>query len=469
MSEQFLDQINSIIRVCQEKECILVTDRNGIVEYMRVPAQVRDSFHLPEAVGCHILELYPELDEETSTILQVLKTGRPSYRVRQNLTNVYGEEVVLDSTTLPVIVNGEVRGAVDSTRFYRVGQLEVRAEEAGHRLTTLEEIITQDPQMEALKDRVRAVAGLDTSVLICGETGTGKELFAQALHTEGRRAGKPFITQNCAAIPPNLLESIFFGTEKGSYTGAVSRKGLFELADGGTLFLDEINSMDVGLQAKLLKALEEKTVRRVGGERDICFDVRVVAAMTEPPQKVLAEGRMREDLYYRIGVIRLQIPPLRERPGDILPLARLFARQIGAKTGRGISGLSNLAESLFQQYAWPGNVRELRNTMEGACATAEGSLLRMEDVQDILWSQSGKEEVVAVLPPQAAAELLDTGLGLEQLVGRYEQGLIENALARYKTVSAAARALGISRQSLQYKMQKFLPQNNLQVQDNLRS
>ena len=270
--------------------------------------------------------------------------------------------MLLESTTIPIVVDGRVECVVDSSKYHTIDQRVIRGGEGGG-LSTLDRMLTEDPAMLALKSRIRDVAGLDSSVLIYGETGTGKELVAESLHSEGGRAG-PFVSQNCAAIPATLLESLFFGTEKGSYTGALTRKGLLEEADGGTLFLDEINSMDPALQAKLLKVLEEKKVRRLGGSRDIPFDVRIVAAVNEKPQKLIREGRLREDLYYRLGVIRLTLPPLRERLCDIGPLADYFIEHYNRKLHRRVRGLSERALRLLRGYAWPGNVRELRNVLE---------------------------------------------------------------------------------------------------------
>ena len=256
------------------------------------------------------------------------------------------------------------------------------------------------------------------------------------------------MAQNCAAIPPNLLESIFFGTEKGSYTGAENRKGLFEVADGGTLFLDEINSMDVGLQAKLLKALEEKKVRHVGGHRDIPFDVRIVCAMNEDPRTVLAEHRVREDLYYRVGVVKLTIPPLRERPGDVALLTGHFLEKFSREMNKRVTGVSPLAQGLLEQYPWPGNVRELQNTIESAFNTAKGETLLVEDIRDIL-------SPAAPVRRTAPAPALGEGFSLTRAVDSYERDLIRQALEQSASVSEAARLLGLSRQRLQYKMQKF--------------
>lgn len=448
MPEDYLEQIKEIIRVCGDTDGVLIVDKKGIVEYQRF----FPNYYWKEraTVGRHILELYPELNVRTSTILQALATGKATYNVPQELINVRGERVVLESTTIPVSIDGQVLCVVDSSKFYQIDQRVVRGGRS-EGLSTLSRIITQDPAMLTLKYRIQSAALLDSPVLIYGETGTGKELVAEALHSEGKRGGEPFVAQNCAAIPTNLLESIFFGTERGSYTGAVTHKGLFEEADGGTLFLDEINSMDISLQAKLLKALEEKKARRLGGGRDIPFDVRIVAAVNKPPEELLRTGHLREDLYYRLGVVKLTLPPLRERPGDILLLANYFIEQYNRSMKRNISGLSPSAAKRFLEYGWPGNIRQLRNVVEGAFAIARGEMLTEEDVAEGLdgWGEAHGSSHVQQEPE------LDSPISLSREVERYEKSLICRAMGRYGSISAAARHLGLSRQNLKYKLQKY--------------
>ena len=450
MPDEYLAQVQAIIRACEDTDGVLVVDRNGIIRDHRIAMDYY--WQDKETMGRHILELYPDLDEESSTILRVLRTGQAIYDQRQEITNSRGEQVVVDATTIPLMVGGRVEGAVDFARFYVVGQRIVRGGRKGG-LSTLDRIITRSPKMEELKRRVRSVALLDSPVLIFGETGTGKELVAESLHSEGKRASGPFVAQNCAAIPTNLLESIFFGTEKGSYTGAVTRMGLFEAADGGTLFLDEINSMDASLQAKLLKALEEKKVRRLGGSQAIPFDVRIVAAVNEPPQDLLRAGRLREDLYYRLGVVRLNLPPLRERREDIPLLTKYFIEQYNRSMKRHVRGLTDAVEARFLQYPWPGNVRQLRNVVEGAFAVARGELLGEDEVADSLglWMESDAPAPTAATPPT----LPEGSLSLTHTVDEYEKALIRQAMARWGSISAAARNLGLSRQNLKYKLQKF--------------
>ena len=447
MAERYLEQIRAIIRVCEDTDGILIVDKKGIVRNHRM--DMNYSWKEKETVHHHIRELYPGLDEDSSTILRALRTGQAIYDQRQELVNSRGEQVELDATTIPIVVNGEVEGAVDCARFYVVGQRIVRGGRRGG-LSTLGRIVTQSPKMEDLKRRIRSAAQLDSPVLIYGETGTGKELVAEALHSEGPRGGEPFVAQNCAAIPSNLLESLFFGTEKGSYTGALTRKGLFEEANGGTLFLDEINSMDIGLQAKLLKALEEKKARRLGGSRDTPFDVRIVAAVNEPPEELLRSGKLREDLYYRLGVVRLNLPPLRERPEDIPLLTNYFIEQYNRSMKRNIRGVTPEVAERFRRYRWPGNIRQLRNAVEGAFAIARGELLTAEDLEEKLGG--GTEQQTR---PAAPAPPPEEGISLSQAVERYEKGLIQQAMKRCGSISATARSLGLSRQNLKYKLQKY--------------
>ena len=447
MAERYLEQIRAIIRVCEDTDGILIVDKNGIIRDHRIAMNYY--WKEEETVGHHIRELYPGLDENSSTILRALRTGQAIYDQRQELVNSRGEQVELDATTIPIVVNGEVEGAVDCARFYVVGQRIVRGGRRGG-LSTLGRIVTQSPKMEDLKRRIRSAAQLDSPVLIYGETGTGKELGAEALHSEGPRGGEPFVAQNCAAIPSNLLESLFFGTEKGSYTGALTRKGLFEEANGGPLFLDEINSMDIGLQAKLLKALEEKKARRLGGSRDTPFDVRIVAAVNEPPEELLRSGKLREDLYYRLGVVRLNLPPLRERPEDIPLLTNYFIEQYNRSMKRNIRGVTPEVAERFRRYRWPGNIRQLRNAVEGAFAIARGELLTAEDLEEKLGG--GTEQQTR---PAAPAPPPEEGISLSQAVERYEKGLIQQAMERCGSISATARSLGLSRQNLKYKLQKY--------------
>jgi len=242
-------------------------------------------------------------------------------------------------------------------------------------------IIAQDRAMQAVMGQVRKVAATDATVLLLGESGTGKEVLSRVLHRESKRAAGPFVAVNCAAISDALLESEMFGHEKGAFTGAVSNhRGRFELADGGTLFLDEVGELRPQLQAKLLRILQERRFERVGGTRTIEVDVRIVAATNSDLAEAMRAGRFREDLYHRLAVFPIRIPPLRERLADIIPLAEDLLARIARQLGRTALSLDEAARARLASYAWPGNVRELGNVLERAAILAEGAVLRAEQI-----------------------------------------------------------------------------------------
>lgn len=277
----------------------------------------------------HVLDVFPSLDAQSSTLLTVLRTGEPILNYFQEYDNCIGVRINAINTTMPLTdANGQLIGAIDVSVYItnEHDRLSIVMNKPANpaNLFTASDIITKDEHMIQLKDNLLKIASTNSSVLIYGETGTGKELFAQSIHSASKRKDGPFIVQNCSAIPNTLLESIFFGTVKGSYTGAESRKGLFELADSGTLFLDEINSMDINMQSKILRVLEEKKVRRIGCEKDVAFDVRIISAVNEKPEVVLNQGKVRTDLYYRLSPVQITIPPLRERKSDIPFLTDYF-------------------------------------------------------------------------------------------------------------------------------------------------
>ena len=276
-------------------EGIMLINKDGVIEYYKNYESVRktpENFE-KEVIGRHLLEVYPELTDETSTVMRTLRTGKVTVGSRQRLF-IGGTLIDFASTTYPILdEQGHVQGAVEVVRS--VGDIPAGEPclSVPSQKTILDGIITQSECVRQLKQNLPKIAYTGSPVLLCGETGTGKGLIAESIHKLSKRANKRLLAQSCAAIPDTLLESTFFGTEKGSFTGAESKRGLFELADGGTLFLDEINSMNVFMQAKLLKALEDKTIRRVGGKDDIPFDVRIICATNEEPQQLIDSGRIR--------------------------------------------------------------------------------------------------------------------------------------------------------------------------------
>jgi len=307
------------------------------------------------------------------------------------------------------------------------------------------EIVAVSEPMQQLLRTTDRVARSDASVLITGESGTGKELVARRLHARGRRADGPFVPVNCAAIPPELLESELFGHEKGAYTGATrARAGRFRRADGGTVFLDEVGEIPLPLQGKLLRVLQERTVDVVGADQSVSVDVRVVAASNQPLAQAIEAGRFREDLFYRLNVVELQLPPLRERPEDIEPLVRHFVAR--AAPGNELAIPEEVLEAL-RRHTWPGNVRELENACDRLVILAEGDALRAEDLPPAVLAERE--------PPRAAQEwppLPPDGLSLVDL----ERRVIERALQlKQGNVTQAAAYLRVPRHVLAYRIEKY--------------
>jgi DNA-binding NtrC family response regulator len=296
------------------------------------------------------------------------------------------------------------------------------------------DLIVHDPAMREVVDLARKVAPTNATVLLMGESGTGKEVLARCIHANSRRAQATFLALNCAALPPTLIESALFGHEKGAFTGAIAQhQGVFERAHGGTLFLDEVGELDAGSQAKLLRVLQDRTFERLGGTRAIQVDVRLIAATNRDLKKLVEEGKFREDLYYRLNAFPLEIPPLRRRPADILPLARYFLARAARNLGKPELELDESACQALLAYSWPGNVRELENMMERVAILSEGKV-RAEDLP--------LPKTQATARPVRWKEI--------------EKEAILEALRRHGgNRTRAAQELGISLRTLQYRLKEY--------------
>jgi len=309
-----------------------------------------------------------------------------------------------------------------------------------------DELIGQSPPMCKLIDRLERVADTETSILITGETGTGKELVAQALHNRSRRHKSPFVAVNCAALPDTLLESELFGHKSGAFTDAkTERKGLFFQANGGTLFFDEIGDFPLALQPKLLRALEERCVRPIGGTSELAFDVRIIAATNRDIETAVEENRFREDLYYRINVIQIDLPPLRERGTDILLLAQHFVEQFATHSGKQVTGISNAASEKLLNYTWPGNIRELRNTIERAVVLTRYEKISVDDLPEKIRDYKTSHLLVGSDNP---SELVP----IQEVERRYILHVLKT-VGDNKTL--AARVLGLDRKTLYRKLQHY--------------
>lgn len=312
------------------------------------------------------------------------------------------------------------------------------------------EVIAESGPMREVMNFVRRVSASEaTTILLEGENGTGKDLVAKTLHYQSVRQAEPFIAINCAAIPETLLESELFGYEKGAFTDARAQKrGIFELADKGTLFLDEIGEIPLMLQAKLLRVLEEQTFRRLGGLKDIHLDLRVIAATNKNLREAVKEGAFRQDLYFRLNVIQILIPPLRERPEDIVPMTKFFIEHYNRKFKRQIEGVTDSAAKLLMAHDWPGNVRELRNAIERSMILEEGAYITAASLPISI----SRPENGLPLGNAAGMELPTDGLSLED----NERSLLVRALEKTEgNQTQAARLLRITRDTLRYKMKKF--------------
>ena len=342
-----------------------------------------------------------------------------------------------------------IRNALEKRRLTTENML-LKREMASQ--SSFAQLVGQSEAMQKVFDVVRKVADSKSNVLICGESGTGKELVARAIHYNSARSVMPFVAVNCSAVPETLLESELFGHMKGSFTGAIANKaGLFEVADGGTIFLDEIGDTTPTIQVKLLRVIQEREFRRVGGNHDVKVDVRVVAATNKDLEKAVADGSFREDLYYRLDVIPIRLPPLRMRTGDIPLLVNHFLERFSKESGKPKPVISQEAMHVLLSHEWRGNVRELENLIERVVAFATAELVTDAEVHGWLHRPATQSQHAAM-----PMDLTDEGLDLEGLINGIEKDLLLKALERSKWVKKkAARMLRLNARSFRYRLEKY--------------
>jgi two-component system response regulator HydG len=403
------------------------------------PDLVLTDIHMPGMDGIQLTKRIaanrPELPVVVVTSFGTLESAVAALRVGAYdfVTKPFETEVLIRA----------VERALTHCRLREEVEVLRRAVEApGH----FDEILGESRAMRRIFALVEKAARSDAGVLLRGESGTGKELIAKALHRRSRRTAGPFVAINCSAMPETLLESELFGHEKGAFTDAKSaRHGLFVQADGGTLFLDEIGDMPLGLQPKLLRSLEERTVRPVGGAREIVFDARIIAATNRDLGLAVEEGRFREDLFYRLNVIQIDIPPLRERGRDVLLLAQAFLERFVAASEAEVTGLTPQAAERLLAYSWPGNVRELRNCMERAVAMTTADQITLADLPDQICNYRSTHVIVAADQPE---ELVS----LDEVERRYILRVLQ---AVHGNKAQAARILGLDRKTLYRKLERY--------------
>lgn len=439
-------------------EAIHVVDPAGTTIYYNDVAAAHDGLKTKEVIGKPLLQVFPSLNSQTSTLMRVIHTKKPILNETQSYLNVHGKRIETVNSTYPIFIKNELAGAVEIAKDYtkikaiseqllvlqsRMNTSTKKTKKPPQHFYTFENLMTLNKELIEIKEHAKKLAGSSSPILVFGESGTGKELFVQAIHGASRRKNGPFITQNCAAIPETLLESILFGTSKGSYTGAADRPGLFELADEGTLFLDEIHAMPIELQAKLLRILEDGQLRRVGSSKSKIVDVRVIAAMNIHPKEAIDKKLMRSDLFYRLNVLTFELPPLRKRKEDILYLIHHFISLFNAKLEKSVEGLENKAEKVLVNHHWPGNVRELKHTLEYMMNLCEENILTMDNLPIML--KHNKD-----------VSLEKNALPLRERIAEKEQEWIIAALQDSEgNIKKAAEILQVPRQTLQYKIQKW--------------
>jgi len=440
---------------------ITIINKEGKFIYYNHESAEIDNYGNQNALGKRVLEVYNHLKEENSTMLDALKNGAEYIGNYQIYYNFKGKAVDYQHTTIPLYSSqGEIEGVIEIGRdLSDVRRLQQQVVELNQLLYSdqqqhCHDIVTNSKVMVSLINKAKKLAQNNAPVVIVGETGTGKELFAKLVHKSSKRADKPFIALNCGALPVPLIERSLFGSVKGAFTGAENSKGYLEIANGGTLFLDEMNSMPIEMQNKLLRFLQDKTFWKLGGSQEQHSDVRIIAAMNEPPAQLIKEKRLRVDLFYRLCVGILALPPLSARSDDIEPLTLHFIEKHQGIAAYRIHGISESALSVLKSKTWPGNVRMLENVIVRSMALQEhdGTLDSIASDEEVFEIKSLPILQVQPVMPEVQAQ----GGSLIEQVENLERKLIIQALNQaHGRVSQAARVLNLSRTTLHSKIKKY--------------
>ena len=479
-------------------EGVMITDAQGVILYMNAAQAKMDDFIAAETIGRRVTDLY-RVDEGTSPAMSCIHSGKAVRNLACYYRTHLGKVVNSIHNIYPLFAGERLIGTICFISNYKsveqsyatIGKqrtskalptygvspdsFEPQLRKNGTRYS-FDDIIGADPDLMAAVKAARMAAASPSPILLFGETGTGKELFAQAIHNHSPRTAKPYVAINCTAIPENLLEGMLFGTAKGAFTGAIHKAGLLEKAHGGTLFLDEVNAMSPSLQAKLLRFLQERRVRRVGATREIDLDVKVISSTNVPPHNAIDAGDLRADLFYRLAVVYIHIPRLQDRRGDLDHLVAHFLCRANVRLGKQVSAVSMAVMERFEHYAWPGNVRELAHVIEGAMnMMVDDDTLRRRDLRMPLLDKTlaGSPKKMPLTPapnekntaargrlrmvfPSTAESVQAAGKPLAALKKAHEISAIQEALtATGGNAAQAARRLGISPQLLNYKLKRF--------------
>ena len=436
------------------EEGIHVVDSDGKTIYYNNAMGKVEGVNPSEVLGKKVSEYLEDVKDDDSTIMNVLKTGEKIVGLIQHYGNGYKKKVTTINTTVPVTLDNKIIAVIelakDMTQLKELTESICKLQNLDKKLNThytFDDIYGDNPTMKIAIEKAKKASMSSSSVLLYAETGSGKEVFSQSIHYDGLRKDKPFIAINCAAIPALLLEGMLFGTEKGGFTGAENKKGLFEEANHGTILLDEVNSLEPYLQSKLLRVLQEGYIRPIGGTKSIDIDVRIIATLNEEPEKLIQSGKLRKDFYYRLCVIRINIPPLRERKDDIPIFVDKLIEKYNKILCKNIRGIDEAMMRKLQEYNWPGNIRELTNVIEAAINMADTNSILTENYFDFRIEYGNCNNVVDIITNK------DGGFDLENYISDIEKTIIEKILKKNSyNVSKTARELNISRQTLQYKI-----------------
>ena len=459
MKKEYYEKIiEELIKLIDEG--VYIVDKRGVGRFYNDVMASMEKVNIEDVLDKKVHDAFLEMRHNDRTMLIALIKAEATVGQQQSYKNFYGKEITTINSTVPIMVEGETVAAIevakDITDIRRMSDTLLELQKSAEKPVqnkgvikryTFDDIYGENEDFEIALSRARKAADNDASVFIYGETGTGKELFAQSIHYCGKRKDKPFLAQNCAAIPESLLEGILFGTSKGSFTGAVDREGMFEQANGGTLLLDEISAMPYDLQSKLLRVLQEDYIRRVGGMKDIPVNVRIIATVNEPPEELIAQGKLRKDLFYRLNVVNIQIPALRERRDDIPRLAERFLEKFNERFGKEIWMLSDGVIKRLQNYDYPGNVRELENIIEHAVSMGENEHVLTEK------NLAMPSAVRKIRPMEIEYE---GDVALDRYMDQVEAKIIRDTLLDSGgNITKAAEKLQIKRQTLQHKLKKY--------------
>ncbi len=440
-------------------DAVMISDNEGkIIYFTRYNPRFSDNNQkeFKNLMNKNLFEIYPTLNPDDSSIIECMNTKRTIYNENQSFYDYAGRLFTTQNLTIPIVRSGKVLGAIELTqdvthiqdvsKEYKYFNIisKPKALKSEKILYTFDKIITDSNEMKNIIEKAKLASNSNSSILIYGETGTGKELFAQSIHNFSNRRNSPFIAQNCAALPESLFESLLFGTVSGSFTGAMDKPGLFEMANNGTLFLDEVNSLPATLQAKLLRVLQDGLVRRIGDTKDRKVNVRIISAMNDNPVDAVKKNLLRQDFFFRINVISIRLIPLRERKEDIKCYIEYFINEYNETLNKSIKGITKEAENLFYKYKWPGNVREIKHVIEAAMNICQHEFIGINDLPIYLNDEIDEMEDTYNIKP------------FNQVMESIEKKLIIKALKKANgNVSNTSTILGIARQTLQYKIQKY--------------